>query len=79
MGEVLKQGFKNFWVRVLSIIAVIFLAVGLCMPPAGVIDGSVLIGVGEIFGFASLSTLLHAMDIGKRASVKHNATEITVE
>lgn len=79
MGEVLKQGFKNFWVRVLSVIAVVFLAAGLIMPPTGVIDSSVLIGVGEIFGFATLSTLLHAMDIGKRASVRHNATEITVE
>lgn len=79
MSEVLKQGFKNFWVRVLSIIAVLFLAAGLIMPPIGVIDSSVLIGVGEIFGFATLSTLLHAMDIGKRASVKHNNTEINIE
>lgn len=44
----------------------------------GVIDGSVLGAVGEIFGFAALGTVVKAIDKGVDAQVQHNNTTITV-
>lgn len=44
----------------------------------GVIDGSVLAAVGEIFAFAALGTVIKAIDKGVDAQVQHNNTTITV-
>ncbi|MBO7712572.1 MAG: hypothetical protein J6S85_03330 [Methanobrevibacter sp.] len=44
----------------------------------GLIDGSVLAAVGELFGFAALGTVIKAIDKGVDAQVQHNNTTITV-
>ena len=48
------------------------------MPPMGVIDGSVLTAVGEIFGFAALTTVWHAIDKGIDAKITHGSTEMNL-
>lgn len=44
----------------------------------GVIDGSVLAAVGEIFAFAALGTVIKAIDNGVDAQVQHNNTTLTI-
>lgn len=46
------------------------------VPPTGVIDGSVLAAVGELFGFAALFAGWEAIDRGIDTKVTHNGTTI---
>ena len=58
-----------------------FVSVGLIIgsffvPPKGMIDGSVLAAVGELFGFAALFAAWEAVDRGIDAKVTHGQTTI---
>lgn len=46
------------------------------VPPMGVIDGSVLASVGELFAFAALFFAWEAVDRGIDAKIRHGDTEI---
>lgn len=65
-----------FWV--FSTIAVILLVVSFLLPPTGIIDPSALAGVGEIFSFAALGTVIKAIDKGIDAKLTHGQTEIEI-
>ena len=65
-----------FWVC-LSI-SIVLIVASWFVPPMGVIDGSILAGVGELFGFASLWAVYKAIDKGTPASIEHNGTTISV-
>lgn len=61
------------------------LGVSLCLiiggffaPPMGEISGSVLTATGEIFLWPALAFGAKALSEGKKATLKHNNTEITV-
>ncbi|MCQ2274770.1 MAG: hypothetical protein MJZ86_08265 [Bacteroidales bacterium] len=58
------------------VVSIILLVGGFCAPPMGVIDGSVLSAVGELFAFASLAQL--PAILGKKGNVKitHGKTSI---
>ena len=64
---------------VLSLAAILLLAVGFAMPPTGVVDGSVLKAAAVLFGFAALSTLMHAVDKGFGAKLEHGDTKLTID
>ena len=64
---------------VLSLAAILLLAVGFAMPPTGVVDGSVLKAAAVLFGFAALATLMHAVDKGVGAKLHHGDTKLTIE
>lgn len=68
----------NLWFKILSLISVLLLITSFLMPPAGVIDPSVMAGVGEIFAWGALFTVLKAIDKGKTASITHGSTTIEV-
>ena len=68
----------NTWFKVLSVCAILLLIAGFVVPPLGVISPSVLTGVGEIFAFAALWTVIKAIDKGKVASISHGNTTISV-
>lgn len=51
---------------------------GFFVPPMGVIDGSVLTAIGELFGFAALSALPYLIN-NHKATISHGNTSITVE
>ena len=68
----------NGWFIFFSLIAVGLIITSFFIPPMGLIDGSVLAAVGEIFGFAALGTVVKAIDKGVDAQVQHNNTTITV-
>lgn len=68
----------NFWFYFLTIIAVGLIITSFLLPPTGIIDNSVLAAAGEIFAFAALGTLVHAIDKGKTARVMHGNTSLEV-
>jgi hypothetical protein len=60
MGMKFRQIFDKYTFSVvMAFIGVIFFAVSLVMPPMGVIDGSVLTAVGELFGFTAAVSGIH--------------------
>lgn len=68
----------NFWFYFLAVTAVGLIIASFLLPPVGVIDNSVLAAAGEIFAFAALGTLVHAIDKGKTARVMHGNTSLEV-
>jgi hypothetical protein len=80
MGEMLKRAtIGNLWFKVLSGFAMILIVAGFIVPPMGIIDGSVLTAVGEIFAFAAVNTALKAMDQGFSARVRHKKTTLSLD
>lgn len=78
MGE-LKNAIKGntaFWVCL--IVSIILIIGGALTPPPFIIDSSIFIAVGELMGFAALWTVIHAIDTGRSATIKHGDTEIKV-
>lgn len=51
---------------------------GFLVPPMGVIDGSVLKAVGELFAFAALGVGAHALRLGYDLKVVRGDMEISV-
>ena len=79
MGKVLREaivGNTPFWV--LTIFAIILLAVAFALPPTAIIDKSVLTAVGELMGFGALWAVVKAIDKGTPATLKHGKTSLTV-
>ena len=64
---------------VLSFIAVLLIIASFIVPPMGVVDGSVIAAVGEIFAFAALFALWEAIDKGIDAKIVHGNTTITLD
>lgn len=66
---------------ILGFISVSLICISFVIPPTGIIDSSVLKGVGELFGFATLFEIPHCIMIsnGKKIQIKHNNTELNVE
>ena len=63
----------------LSFIAVGLIVASFCIPPQGVVDGSVLAAVGEIFAFAALFAVWEAVDKGIDAKIVHGNTTIILD
>lgn len=77
----LKQIYHNvnhwaFWVCL--VISIGLIIGSFFVPPLGLIDGSVLASVGELFGFATLATVIEAIRKGSDVTVQHNNTSLTV-
>ncbi len=70
------EGNLPFWVCLG--ISIGLLVASWFVPPMGVIDGSILAGVGELFGFASLWAVYKAIDKGTPASISHGDTTVTI-
>lgn len=60
----------------LTAIAVGLIVASFFIPPTGVIDGSVLAAVGELFAFAALFMAWEALDRGIDTKVTHGNTTI---
>lgn len=79
MTEIVKNAtMRNpaFWVCLSLSIALI--VAGFLVPPTGKIDGSVLTAVGELFGFATLETVHHAIKKGVDAKLTHGNTSVAI-
>lgn len=52
----IKRESVRIWLGVgLAVFGCLLIIAGVCIPPAGVIDGSVLTAVGEVFGLSGAS------------------------
>lgn len=60
----------------LAFISVALIIASFFTPPEGVVDGSVLAAVGELFGFAALFAVWEAIDRGIDAKITHGNTSI---
>ena len=80
MADVVKNAtIKNvaFWVCLFFSIGLVI--AGFFTPPMGDIDGSVLTAVGELFGFATLYVVYHAIEKGIGVvDVTHYASEVLI-
>lgn len=76
--KVLKVLGKDIWFHIFSIVSILLIVTGFLLPPTGIIDGSVFIGVGELFGFGALREVHFAIEKGLDAKVQHNNTSITI-
>ena len=79
MKEIIRQAIvENLWFKVFSLISLTLIIISCFLPPTGEIHPSVMAGVGEIFAFASLGTVIKAIDKNKSISLSHGDTTITV-
>ena len=58
--------------------SIALIVAGFIVPPQGVIDGSVLTAVGELFAFAALAFGGHALTLGYDLKVQKGETTVEV-
>ena len=73
-----KKITRNVWFYIFSLSSLALIVASFLVPPTGVIDGSVLAAVGEIFAFAALFTVIKAIEAGVDAKVTHGNTTVQV-
>ena len=61
---------------ILAAVAVVLIVVSFYVPPLGIIDGTVLAAIGELFAFASLFMIWESVDRGMDAKITHGGTKI---
>lgn len=79
MGRFFKNYLANnlyFWV--FGGIAVALLIISFFLPPMGTISPTVLQAGAELFAWATLGAVIHAIDLGKTATLKRGDTQLTV-
>lgn len=64
-----------FWICL--IVSIGLMVAGFCVPPTGIIDGSVLTSVGILFGFASLAQIPIIIEVA--GYVKMTKGDMTIE
>ena len=69
----------NLPFHILTGIAIALIIISFVLPPTGEIDPSVLKGVGEIFGFLSLYTVVLAIEKGTGASFRKGDVELEIQ
>ena len=80
MGKVLKDAIVgNHWFAVFSIVAVLLIVISFFLPPQGAVDPSVLGAAGELFLFAALWTVIHAIDKGHSAKLSKGDVSLEVK
>lgn len=69
------------WVLgICTVLSGALIVAGFLVPPIGVIDGSVLKAVGEMFAFGALWVVAHALfENGADIRVKHGDTDIEID
>ena len=69
----------NLPFHILTGIAIALIIISFILPPTGEIDPSVLQGVGEIFGFLGLYTVVLAIEKGTGASFRKGDVEVEIK
>lgn len=64
-----------FWLCL--IVSICLMVAGFCVPPTGIIDGTVLTAVGILFGFATLAQIPVIIEVA--GYVKMTKGDITIE
>lgn len=74
--ENMREHTFAFWLCLIVSLA-LFIG-GFLVPPTGVVDGSVLTGMGILFGFAVLSQVPHFIKTAEYARITNGDTTIEV-
>lgn len=69
----------NIYFWILSFVAISLVIAGFICPPLATIDGSVLIGTGELFAFAALGSVYKAIDNGGEASINKGDVSLNIK
>lgn len=64
-----------FWICL--IVSISLIVAGFCVPPMGIIDGSILTAVGILFGFATLAQIPVIIEVA--GYVKMTKGDMTIE
>ena len=79
MGQAIVQAITdNVWFYILAGTAVALIIASFIVPPVGVIDSSVLAGVGEIFAFAALGAVIKAIDRNLNTTITKGNTTVSI-
>lgn len=84
MGEMAKTILRGtpWYVHIAFLVAMGLIIAGFCVPPRGVIDGSVLTAVGELLGGVTLVEFVlnipKYLEAGIKAKISHGQTTVTV-
>lgn len=80
MGEIVKNKWReSFWLKFLTVDAIILLVVSFIIPPSGIIDPSVLAAVGEIEALAVLWIVYKAVQKGTGAHISKGDINIDID
>lgn len=80
MGEIIKKAVDHNWAFWICLgVSILLILGGALTPPPFVIDSSIFIGTGEMFGFASLWVLYKSIDKGIDTRITKGDTEIKIE
>lgn len=71
-----KAHWISFWICLF--VAIILMVGSAIVPPPFVIDKSIFTAVAWLFGFATLSQIPALVKSGKKASISHGNTTLTV-
>ena len=71
-----KTDRVSFWICLSVSISLIIAS--FCTPPMWIIDSSVIMASGELWGFAALGVALHAISRGSDVTVQKGDTQITM-
>lgn len=81
MAKTILKG-TPWYVHVAFLVAMGLIIAGFCVPPRGVIDGSVLTAVGELLGGVTLVEFVlnipQYLEAGVKAKISHGQTTVTV-
>ena len=78
--EVVRNVLRyDIWLKILTVTSICLIVAGFCVPPTGVVDGSVLIATGILAGFGAMFECGHAVDKGLDAKVKIKDIELQID
>jgi len=79
MGDILRKAVDHNWAFWICLgVSILLILGGAFTPPPFIIDSSIFIATGEMFGFASLWALYKAIDKGVDARIKKGDTDIHI-
>ena len=61
------------------IVSIVLITAGFCVPPTGIIDGSVLTAVGELIVFPAIGFGFRAVELGYDMKINHGNTTIEID
>lgn len=81
MDKILKflKCESNCWLKFNLLISFALILCGFLLPPLGVIDNSVLLGVGELFAFSGLGESVRIIQAGHSTKLKLKELELEVK
>lgn len=79
MHKIVHRLTLTFIIEVVSFaVSVCLIVVGFLLPPAGVIDGSVITAVGELLAFGVLAKVIDTIEDGRSPHINTGHTSISI-